>query len=697
MRMIFLVLVLWSFHSEAAIRLPSVIGDHMVLQQNSTVKLWGWSSPGEAITITPSWDGHGYETTADHGARWELELSTPAAGGPYSIAFSASNEIVLNDILVGEVWLCSGQSNMEWSANHGFDNDEAEKQTANHAKIRFFQIEKTTSKHPQDDCIGTWQVCTPESFASFSAVAYFFGRELHQQLDVPVGLIQAAWGGTAAEVWTPAEIIQGDPEFNQWEHSLSNSAYWPREPGVAYNAMIHPITSFKMAGAIWYQGESNTGNAEVYKRLFPTMIESWRELWGFPMPFYYVQIAPYNYGTPLIGAHLREAQLHAMKTPRTGMVVVSDIGNNYDIHPRNKLDVGKRLSKWALAKTYGRPDIQYSGPIYKSHNVVDDKMRIQFEYAVDGLLAEGPLVNFELAGEDRLFLPASAEIEGAEVVVASEYVLDPIACRYGFKNKVEPRLKNQHGLPASTFRTDKWPIQILPIDINVLYKPEAEAYLVSLIGGEGIDQIKYSINGDPPGLFGLTYRQPFYVEKECTIQAIGFNGQGPSDYAVTKPLKLNLATFKPSHYGSDSYHTDRSAGGDQALIDGFEGTTNLNDGRWQGFLDADLDFTIDFGKRMEVSSIKINAIRSQNARVFLPNKVTFEISNDGQRFIEVYRKPLFHGREEKVEIMPYQFTFRKSRKTRFVRVKAENVGECPSWHKDAGEQAWLMMDEIVIE
>ena len=697
MRIVLFLLAMWAYHSEAAIRLPSVLSDHMVLQQNSTITFWGWSDPAEKITITPSWDGHGYETIATNKARWELELTTPSAGGPFTINFAGSNEIQLQDVMIGEVWLCSGQSNMEWSYNYGIEHGEREKAAANHPNIRFFQIPKTSSSYPQDDCLGTWQICSPESFASFSAVGYFFGRELRQALDVPVGLVQAAWGGTAAEVWTPKHVIETDPEFNQWENVLRQSDWWPRDPGVVYNAMIHPIVPYKIAGTIWYQGESNTANPEVYKRLFPSMIEQWRKAWDFPMPFYYVQIAPFNYADPLVGAHLREAQLQSMNTPRTGMVVISDIGDNYDIHPRNKIDVGKRLANWALTKTYGKQDLPYCGPLYKDHSASDGKMRIQFDHADDGLLADGPLLNLELAGSDGIFLPATGEIQGAELVVQSEFVLDPVACRYGFRNVVEPNLKNQLGLPASTFRTDDWQLKVYDVDIEIAYKPEAEAYLVSLHAEEGVDQIKYSINGDPPGLFGLVYRQPFYIEKECVLSAVGFKNQQASDHTIMKPVKLNLATFKPAWYTGESYHSDRTGGGDQALIDGFVGSINPNDGRWQGFQSTDLDLTLDFGKRMEVSQIKLHAIRSQQARIFFPNKVTFEVSNDGQRFIEIYRKPLFHGRDQTVEIMPYEFSFRNPRKTRYVRVRAENVGTCPSWHQNAGEPAWLMVDEIIIE
>ncbi len=682
---------------EAAVRLPAVIADHMVLQQSSTVKLWGWSDPAEAITITPSWDGHSYKTTATNLAKWEITLTTPSAGGPYTIRIEGSNEITLEDVMIGEVWICSGQSNMEWSANHGFDDSENVANAAQHPELRLFKIAKSTSAYPQEDCEASWEVCTPDHMRSFSAVAYFFGRRLQEELGVPVGLIQAAWGGTAAEVWTPPAVIEADAAFNKWESVLRGSPHWPRQPGSCYHAMIHPVTSFKIAGAIWYQGESNTANPVVYERLFPAMIESWRSAWQSPLPFYYVQIAPYKYGSPLVGAQVREAQLKSLRVPRTGMVVISDIGDNYDIHPRKKSDVGLRLANMALAKTYGKAEIAYCGPLYRDHTIeANGQVRLSFDCAEQGLLSEGPL-EFELAGADRIFVPAVGQIEGQEVWVQSEFVLEPVAARYAYKNVVTPRLKNQKGLPASSFRTDDWPIRVHPIDISIAYKPEAEAYLVSLSSEEEVDQIKYSINGDPPGLVGLDYRQPFYIQGECTIKAVAFKDGFPSDHQIEKPVTLHLATYKPCRYLGSSYHPDRAAGGDQGLIDGRYGSTTMNDGNWQGFQNADLDLMIDFGRRIEVSSIAINALKNQNANVFLPNKVTFEISNDGQRFIEVFRRPLFHARESDIEIQPYEFAFKNSRKTRYIRVKAENVGECPSWHRNAGSPAWMLLDEITVK
>ena len=561
----FSLLFLWlGFISAwATIRLPAVLSDHMVLQRNSAVKLWGWSEPSEQLKVTASWDNHTYDIKADRNAKWEITIPTPAAGGPYEITFEASNSIKLSDILIGEVWVCSGQSNMEWSADHGYNDAESEVQRADHPQLRLFKIPKTTASFPQEDCEGTWKVCSPQHVRDFSAVGYFFGRHLQENLDdVPIGLIQAAWGGTAAEVWTPEALIESDPEFAKWDDVLYTSDHWPRRPASAYNAMIHPITPFKVSGTIWYQGESNTGNALLYRQLFPTMIQSWRDAWDYPMPFYYVQIAPYRYGSPMQGALVRESQMMTMaKVRNTGMVVVSDIGNIYDIHPRNKQDVGKRLANWALARTYGKQDIAYAGPIYKSHQVESGEIRLSFDHAENGLLSkDGPLTSFEIAGEDQIFFPAEAKIEGSEVVVSAPYVLNPLAVRFAFTNTATPNLFNQEGLPASSFRTDDWPLVIKNIDVSIAYKKDAEAYLVKLTADEDVTEIKYTTNGDPPGLFGLTYRQPFYIDGPCSIKALAFVEGRASDAHTEKEVKLNKATFKPITY-NQNYTPERAAGG----------------------------------------------------------------------------------------------------------------------------------------
>ncbi|MEZ4847598.1 MAG: sialate O-acetylesterase [Bacteroidia bacterium] len=443
--------------SQAKITLPSIFADHMVLQQNAEVPIWGWASPSEEVRVKASWTGEVITTKADNNANWKLTLKTPKAGGPHTITFIGSNTIVLQDILIGEVWLCSGQSNMEWSVNSQIENGEAEALAANHPNIRFFSTMKSAAKYPQDDCHGSWEVCTPASMRAFSAIGYFFGRELSEKLDVPIGLINSSWGGTNIETWIPEELIMENETFAEGASRFTQVPWCPIEPGVTYNTMIAPITPFPIAGTIWYQGESNTKNPFMYDELLPLMVQTWREEWSIDFPFYYVQIAPYKYGRPYEGALVRESQMKSMNMHKSGMVVISDIGNVEDIHPRNKLDVGKRLANWALAKDYGFKDIVYSGPIYREMKKEGKKIRLFFDYAEGGLVCKGEkLTHFQIAGEDKVFKDAEAEIDGNTILVSSKHVKEPVAVRFGFGNTDTPNLFNGAGLPASSFRTDEW-------------------------------------------------------------------------------------------------------------------------------------------------------------------------------------------------------------------------------------------------
>lgn len=444
---------------QANVSLPSIFGNHMVLQQNAEVTIWGWAKPSESVTVTGSWDGKAIQTKASNLARWEVKLNTPAAGGPYSIQVQGYNTIVIEDILMGEVWLCSGQSNMEWSARAGIDNAEKEIAQANFPSIRFFSVAHKTADGPQLDLEGQWVVCSPQTMQDFSAVAYFFGREVYQNLQVPVGLINSSWGGTPAEVWMPAEVVAANPVINKAAVTRQEVPWGPVQPGKAYNAMIAPLVSFKLAGALWYQGESNTDSPEIYSQVLTTLIHHWRNVWNYEFPFYYVQIAPWKYDVPEQGVKLREAQRLTMRVPNTGMVVTSDIGNIDNIHPTNKQDVGKRLAYWALNKTYGKKEVPFSGPIYREMKVEGNKIRLFFDHAAEGLYSKDKvLANFEIAGNDEQFVKATARIEGSTVVVHAKSVKKPIAVRYGWRNTAEANLFNKAGLPASSFSTYDWMI-----------------------------------------------------------------------------------------------------------------------------------------------------------------------------------------------------------------------------------------------
>jgi sialate O-acetylesterase len=449
--------------SIGSITFPSIIGTHMVLQQKTTVTLWGWCDPSEEIKIKPSWDTTTYVTKGDNVANWKISIPTPEAGGPYSISFSGYETVTLNDVMIGEVWLCGGQSNMEFSANKGIKQAIEEAPNANNNSIRFFYIEKACSNVLQNDCKGEWKVCTPEEMKRFSAIGYFFGKKLQNELNIPVGLIGANWGGTPAEVWTPKELVEQDSLLKQSKGKLwSSEEWWPVQPGICYNAMIYPISHFTMAGVIWYQGESNTDAAFTYEKLFSTLILSWRKALQKELPFYFVQITPSaHYQGKYTGALLREAQTRCLALPNTGMVVIHDLITDInEIHPQNKKDVGIRLANYALSEQYHKTGIPFKSPLFKSMQVNSNKVVVSFTEVLTGLKSiNGAATGFLIAGDDKLFLPAEATISGDKVVVYNKFIKHPVAVRFAFNNTEIPNLFTNESLPVTSFRTDNWELK----------------------------------------------------------------------------------------------------------------------------------------------------------------------------------------------------------------------------------------------
>ncbi|TKK64284.1 sialate O-acetylesterase [Ilyomonas limi] len=457
---LFTTLLCIAASSLANIRLPNVINNNMVLQQQSSVTLWGWAEPGEKVIITTSWDNKMDSVTTTRDAKWQVPITTPKAGGPYTITLKGNNSITLDNVLIGEVWVCSGQSNMEMSGSWGLQDIKNELPTAYNTNIRFFHIPKTTAEFPQDNCAGEWEICDSNTLKTFSAAGYFFGKQLNQKLNVPIGLIESAWGGTPAEVWTPDSIVTSNDTLQAAASKLQPSNGWPYKPGYTYNAMIYPITPYNIAGAIWYQGESNTGTANTYTQLFTDMITSWCKAWNKDLPFYYVQIAPFKYGTPYIGALLQEAQQQAMQLDNTGMVVITDlVADTNDIHPTNKHDVGIRLANWALAETYNQQGIAYRSPMYKNMAVDKDKAIITFDNVLNGLAIKGGSAKeLYISGSDHIFFPANATVKNGQLVVWSKFVKQPVAVRYGFGNTAEGNIFSTEGLPVAPFRTDDWAV-----------------------------------------------------------------------------------------------------------------------------------------------------------------------------------------------------------------------------------------------
>ena len=443
--------------SFAKIRLPNILGSHMVLQQKSNVKIWGWGAPEEIVTITTNWDTTKYTTKTGGNAKWLTEIHTPAAGGPYRITIKGSNEIILEDVLIGEVWVCSGQSNMEWSGDQQLQQSLDEAPIANNKNIRFFYVPKATANHPQENVDAHWVVCSPEEMIHFSAIGYFYGKHLEAVLKNPIGLINSNWGGTPAETWTPKYIIDESPILTEAAKKQNQTPWWSVQIGDTYNAMIAPLTPFQIAGVIWYQGESNTATYYGYETLLTKMITAWRKEWNKDFPFYFVQIAPYAYEQKYVGALLREAQTKIAAFPKTNMIVISDlVTDTNNIHPTLKKEVATRLANLALQKNYGFANMVAESPDLDSYKIEKNKVILSIKNAPNGLILKGAsnASSFEIAGADNIFLPAQFTIDGNKVIVSNVQISQPIAVRFGFNNTAIPNVFSKEGLPMNLFRTD---------------------------------------------------------------------------------------------------------------------------------------------------------------------------------------------------------------------------------------------------
>lgn len=580
--------------ARAEIRLPHVFGSHMVLQQEKPIIIWGWAEPGEKATvqlgeITQS-------TQANERGEWKLTLPAMNAAGPLTLKVSGSSTVTFDDVMIGEVWLCSGQSNMEMGI--GMVNDATnEIANANHPGIRLLMVDNHWDAMPQKDFKGTWKICSPATineggWSGFSATAYFFGRELNEKLGVTVGLIDADWGGTRIESWTPPEgfaavpalkdeyeIVQlGDPRtalhherlaqtldtFEQWDtaarQALKADTLVPPAPNypdelraphdlqqatALFNGMIHPLVPFAMRGAIWYQGESNMGEGMRYADRMRALIGGWRAIWNEgDFPFYFVQIAPFNYGDNAEReAEIWEAQTAAANTiPNTGMAVITDASSLHDIHPKDKQAVGHRLALLALAKTYGQKDLVCSGPTFQALKIEGDTLRVRFNNVAGGLRSRDgkPLTWFEIIDADEGgFVRAEARIEGDSVVLSAPGVKHPVALRFAWSGLAEPNLINAEGLPAGAFRAGAVPKR----DWVGMIVPEASQY--ELVYELDLTKLKAGIKYDVDN--HLKIKKPFdRIAYFLELQDANMNAQDiyvSMDAFTTDAGKIGLPVF----------------------------------------------------------------------------------------------------------------------------------------------------------
>ena len=454
--------------AQADVKLPKVIASHMVLQQKLPLPIWGTADVSEEVTV--SLGDNKASTKAGADGKWSVKLKEmTAGGGPLELIVKGKNEIKLTDILIGEVWVASGQSNMEWSVAAS-NNPQEEISAAKYPNIRIFHVKKVPAVTPQDEVVldREWSECSPETIGNFSAVAYFFGRHIHKELNVPVGLINTSWGGTAIEPWTPIVGFESVESLKPIAEQVKAQQAKPEgvqagagAPMHLYNGMVHGIVPFGIRGALWYQGESNRGQGVAYEQRMHALINGWRTVWNQgDFPFLFVQLAPFKYGPTdpqFLLPQIWEAQTKTLAMKNTGMAVTTDITHLTDIHPKNKQDVGKRLALWALAKTYGKEGLVYSGPLYKSMKVEGNKVRIEFDHVGGGLKSrdDKPLSWFTIAGKEGDFVEATAVIDGKSVVVSSDKIAEPAAVRFGWDQLAEPNLMNAEALPAGPFRTSR--------------------------------------------------------------------------------------------------------------------------------------------------------------------------------------------------------------------------------------------------
>jgi sialate O-acetylesterase len=441
----------------AEIQLPHLFTEHMVLQRDRPIRVWGAATPSAVIRVAIGEQVQ--QTAAGQNGKWEVTFPA-GSGGPHAFRVTSdkdSNVVEYKDVWYGDVWVCSGQSNMEWSVEQSSGAAE-EIPAANYPKIRLFRPPHLVHDQPQEDCDATWMVCTPDSVKSFSAVAYYFGRKISMETDVPIGLIGTYWGGTRGEAWVSQDALRDRPFYRPLMDYKAPADQPQTGASSLFHGMVAPLTRYAIRGAIWYQGESNLGRAEQYARLLPTLIHDWRNHWGQgDFPFYFVQLAPFRYGgtDPGVYAELCEAQAKTLSVPRTGMAVTNDVGDLKDIHPANKKTVGERLALWALANDYGASGISFRGPQFAGCEILGRDIRVHFDHA-EGLKTQDGAApkEFMVAGRDRRFVPASASIDGKTVVVQAAEVPEPIAVRFAWSDSAQPNLVNGAGLPATSFRSD---------------------------------------------------------------------------------------------------------------------------------------------------------------------------------------------------------------------------------------------------
>jgi sialate O-acetylesterase len=686
-----------------AVILPPVFSNHLVLQQFSWVNLWGRADPGEAISIVTSWDKKSYSVQADKEGHWKLKFFSGGPGGPYSICFTGKNKVELKDVMVGEVWICSGQSNMEFTFNNlggwkDFPELKRSFDTANLYKMRLCTIGKQVALKPADSCQAEWKIADSSSVLNFSATAFYFGLEIYRKFKVPVGLIVSSFNGTPAEAWTPDEWLRYTPGLPYYLNHPNNPTWEASAPSVLFNGMIYPLRNYSIRGFIWYQGESNRYDCDLYATLFTTMIKSWRKYWGqYELPFFFVQIAPFDYHDyDEASGYLREAQEKALTLENTGMAVTLDIGNLGDIHPKKKQEVGRRLASMALAKTYTlSSDKSCKSPAYWFSRKESDGIQAYFKNSEILNGNNDHLTGFRIAGRDGIFKPAHAVIMGNSVMLNSKEVPDPIYIRYAFRNTDTASVFDSWGLPAGSFRTDSLQINYRVVNVSAAFNPVLKNWKVGLNCSDHNATIHYTTDGSLPGLSSAIYTDTLKIDAACHLNAMAMLHDVPAQSTASVNLVKHEALGCKTVFIDQP--SDKYRGNEYTLTDGINGSANFRDGRWMGFQSADLQAVIDLGQEKLLNSVKLNFLVHTASFIFPPVLVEIYTSLNGSKFYKAGSfKPLSPDSSSvHVTASIISVTADKiNRQARYVKVIARNQNTNPPWHFAAGQKCWLFVDEV---
>lgn len=642
--------LIWNVAVHSQIVLKAPLGEHMVMQQQTRLWAEGKAPANRPIRMYTGWDGLWREMQTDSLGNWKFELRSPVAGGPLAMTFACERDsLKLTDVMSGEVWLASGQSNMEFTlkmlnaATHYPAATGSSLASAAGPMVRIFTVVRDTPEVRKTVCEGSWKVAEAGQLDDLSGTAFFFARNLSDSLKKPVGVIVSAWGGSPIETWIPANELENRPDLGRYRLAPNQSPWWSGVPGKTFNGMINPLASFPFKGVLWYQGETNVEDYRDYPLLMQSLIESWRRFFGrSEMPFLFVQIAPYAlYRTPVTAALLHDAQTRCLSIPNTGMAVTLDLVDNlYDIHPHNKWEVGKRLAGQALAIAYGNKHSALQNPLFRGMSTEANQAVLTFSNTGGPLRLAGQGNNFLIAGADHRFYPAQVTAKGTEIILSSPQVAKPEAVRYAFANNSTASVWGANGLPVPTFRTDNWDCVPGSITIKPNFDEESQSLAYTLVTKAREADILYAIDQSPEAN-SLVFRSPIPIQNPCTIRAMlkrnGYYSQDVASMELTthkalgKMVEVNQAVdgaFKAS--------------GNRALTDGILGSADPYDGVWQGYRTDSLVLSMDMIPGSK--SLKLNLLQDDALQNQLPKIAQLLLSPDGKNYVVTQTKVIRESR-----------------------------------------------------